>query len=357
MILHRECNSIKSVQLFGEKNLVNAISSCLSGPTLNPSWGVGDALTQHSHELPLTWKPSSNQMNISEDHGTLSYFMLKGGKRSGDDDVEIFSSDCLVCLFWPDPKSQKQTEAVAKLLQEYYASFRLDCYKKSRQQCRSYAKKMVLKKKILLCRHIDGRIIACAALDMCGGGVAEISHIFVREEFRGRRLGSRCVTALCTHVRQSDLNCRIFLFLQDNDIASQRSLHRVGFRPFPATVSYLRLFFKNDNDYRYYKLKTITTSAKEQIVDSSMKDNDVSQTKSEIAEPQELAAEEKSDIDVYMSNESSRSRSNTSFSDPEPVAEDVYEESEIEKWKQSKQRKIKKGRRKRWRRIWRKHSS
>eukprot|EP00511_Aplanochytrium_stocchinoi_P005718 CAMPEP_0204832582 /NCGR_PEP_ID=MMETSP1346-20131115/14211_1 /ASSEMBLY_ACC=CAM_ASM_000771 /TAXON_ID=215587 /ORGANISM="Aplanochytrium stocchinoi, Strain GSBS06" /LENGTH=475 /DNA_ID=CAMNT_0051964499 /DNA_START=84 /DNA_END=1508 /DNA_ORIENTATION=- len=371
--LHREMNSVKSIRVMGELQLVKAINEKLS-IGFKPSWSVCESVIKHSHELPLTWKPATKDAVRSQEEEGLSYFVLRDESEkqdsdsSDDEEIEFFhsESESLVSLFWPN---NEDMQAVATICKEFYACYinNLPGYKNRTEPTdfRKYAVKMIEEQRILLCRHIDGSIIGSAGIDVLIGGVARLSHIFVRRAFRGRRLGARMITALCSSIREKDLNCRIFLFVDDSNIALQRSIHRVGFRPSPATVSFIVQHYANENNYRYYN-SAMTTSAPTPAPVPSFpnystqysyaftdgnkycpREIDILEATPHITlgfqsqasipggnlkkDDSQSLNNNKSKINVNQENNCG-GVSEASFSDPEPEAEDVYEDDEIQKW-------------------------
>lgn len=81
----------------------------------------------------------------------------------------------------------------------------------------------------------DGEVVGCAALELVWRDLAEIKSLAVRNELRGRGIGSRLVTAAVTEGRDLGLG-RIFALTRDQAFFEKQGFHVVPKETLPHKV-------------------------------------------------------------------------------------------------------------------------
>jgi putative acetyltransferase len=85
--------------------------------------------------------------------------------------------------------------------------------------------------------RVDGRPAGCGGVMLVGKDYAELKRMYVRPEFRGRKLGEQLITHLAEHARSHGIT-RLRLETGIHQVAAIRLYERAGFKPIPPFADY-----------------------------------------------------------------------------------------------------------------------
>jgi len=85
--------------------------------------------------------------------------------------------------------------------------------------------------------RVEGRPAGCGGVMLVGQDYAELKRMYVRPEFRGRKLGEQLIAYLAEHARSHGIT-RLRLETGIHQVAAIRLYERVGFKPIPPFADY-----------------------------------------------------------------------------------------------------------------------
>lgn len=132
-------------------------------------------------------------------------------------------------------ETPKQIAEIRSLFREYENSLGLDlCFQGFEDELRGLPGKYATPNGRLLLSHDDDQINGCVALRRLDDSICEMKRLFVRSEFRGRRIGVELIDRVIADARSIGYR-RMRLDTYPSRMAQAVSLYeRYGFSPIPA---------------------------------------------------------------------------------------------------------------------------
>lgn len=101
-------------------------------------------------------------------------------------------------------ESTEQIDATRMLFREYEAWLGLDlCFQGFEAELAALPGKYAKPDGRLYLAYLDGKLTGCIALRKLGVGVCEMKRLFVREDFRGRRIGMQLIEKVIADARET----------------------------------------------------------------------------------------------------------------------------------------------------------
>jgi len=132
-------------------------------------------------------------------------------------------------------ETDEEIEEARRLFREYESWLGLDlCFQGFEQELRDLTGKYVPPDGRLLLAKLDGARAGCIAMRKLEDGVCEMKRLFVRDAFRGHRIGEKLITRLIEEARAENYRAmRLDTF--PPKMGKAVSLYEShGFRPIPA---------------------------------------------------------------------------------------------------------------------------
>lgn len=132
-------------------------------------------------------------------------------------------------------ETPEQIEEIRRLFREYEAWLGLDlCFQGFEAELAGLPGKYAPPSGRLFLAAVDGKPAGCIALRKLENGICEMKRLFVREDFRGLKLGNRLIEKLLDEARRSGYK-KMRLDTLPDKMGKAAALYRShGFRQIPA---------------------------------------------------------------------------------------------------------------------------
>lgn len=129
---------------------------------------------------------------------------------------------------------RSEIDGARTLFREYETWLGLDlCFQGFEEELRNLPGKYVPPEGRLYLAYSDGELAGCVALRRLEDGVCEMKRLFVRGEFRGRRIGDMLVEKLITEARSAGYKSMRLDTFPPKMAKAVRLYEFHGFRPIP----------------------------------------------------------------------------------------------------------------------------
>jgi len=127
-------------------------------------------------------------------------------------------------------ETNEDLEIVKKLFIEYADCLEFDlCFQNFEEELANLPDYYALPKGCLLLAKYQDKAVGCVGLRELGDGICEMKRLYVKQEFRGLKIGKALAEAVIQEARKAGYNCMLLDFISPRKVV--RSLYEtLGFK-------------------------------------------------------------------------------------------------------------------------------